>query len=88
MWDDWKEYFEPLFLSLGTKSLSIADLAFMATYSSMRATEAVDLKPFKNLTAWYQKLTQEIPNYKKADGKGAEEFGHYYKMKLKESEAG
>lgn len=54
----------------------------MATYSSMKATESVDLKPYPALTSWYERVKKEIPNYDEVDGKGAQEFGDYYKRML------
>ena len=64
--------------------MTIADLCFLATFSSVRASAVVCLEAYKELNAWFDKVSKEVPNYEKADGEGAKEFGDYYKNKLAE----
>ena len=66
----------------GTQDLTIADLAFLATFSSIRASEVVPLESYVDLNKWFEKVVKAVPNYEKANGVGAREFGGYYKDKL------
>ena len=65
--------------------MTIADLAFVATYSAIKVSEVAALDSFPELNTWFEKLIKEIPNYEKANGEGALEFGQYYKNKLAET---
>ena len=68
----------------GTSQMTIADLSLLATYSSIRAAGdigGVKLSNYANIEAWYQKCIKLVPNYEKANGAGATEFGEYYKAK-------
>lgn len=66
----------------GTDCLTVADLSLVATYSSIVATECIDLSEYKNANAWLEKCKGLIPNYEKANGEGAAKFGAFYKSKL------
>merc|ERR1711872_869272 len=65
----------------GTDSITIADLALLATYSTMKAAELadLDLASFPNTVAWYEKCVKLVPNYEKANGEGCAAFGGFYK---------
>ncbi len=66
----------------GTDHLTLADLAWAATYSTAKAAGNIDLTAYPDLNAWYEKVTAEIKNYEKADGVGAAAFGEFYRSKL------
>ena len=64
----------------GTDHLTLADLAYLATTSTLVATGMIaDLPP--ELDQWYNKCKSLIPDYEKANGLGAEEFGQGFKNK-------
>jgi len=67
----------------GTDSITVADLALLATYSTMKAAALaeVDLTAFPNTEAWAEKCIKLVPNYEKANGEGATAFGEFYKSK-------
>jgi glutathione S-transferase len=65
----------------GTTQLTIADVALVATYSTIKETGAVDLSEYKDAEAWFTKCTALIPNYEKANGEGAAAFGAWFKSK-------
>ncbi|CAB4055392.1 GST [Lepeophtheirus salmonis] len=68
----------------GTEEMTIADIAWVATYSSIKEADVIDLVPYKELDAWFTKCVALIPNYETCNGKGAKGFGDFYKSKRKE----
>jgi len=68
----------------GTNEMTIADIALIATYSTIKATGGVggiDFSDYPNIEAWYEKCIKLVPNYVKANGEGATAFGGWYKSK-------
>jgi len=65
----------------GTDHLTVADLAFVATYATIEACGNFDLTPYAETNAWFEKMKKEIPNYEKANGEGAAGFGGWFKSK-------
>ena len=63
--------------------MTLADLAFAATYATMKSCGHVDLSPFVELNAWFDKVSKEIPNFNAANTEGADAFGKWYKSKAK-----
>ena len=63
----------------GTTKLTVADISFLATYSSAVATENFDLAPYVETNAWFEKVKSAIPNYEKANAEGAALFGGLFK---------
>ena len=63
----------------GTDHLTLADLSYLATTSTLVACGITDLPP--ELDQWYQKVKALVPEYEKANGAGAEEFGTGFKNK-------
>ena len=61
-----------------TDHLTLADLSYLATTSTLVATGIAELP--KELNEWYLKVKAMIPEYEKANG-GAEEFGEMFKKK-------
>ena len=43
----------------------------------------MDRSEFKELNAWYEKVSKEIPNFDKVNVEGANVFGDFYKNKTK-----
>ncbi|TRY66937.1 hypothetical protein TCAL_07652 [Tigriopus californicus] len=66
----------------GTDSLTLADLAFIASFSTLVETGSFDVSGFAELNAWFEKVKGEIKNYEKANGAGATAMGQWYKSKL------
>ena len=68
----------------GTNQMTLADISLLATYSTIRAAGGiggVDVSTYPKIEAWYKKCIKLVPNYEKANGEGATEFGEYYKAK-------
>ncbi|CAB4055393.1 GST [Lepeophtheirus salmonis] len=67
----------------GTEEMTIADIAWVATYSSIKEADLVDLLPYKELEAWFTKCVALIPNYETCNGKGVKAMGDFYRSKTK-----
>jgi len=65
----------------GTDHMTLADISLLATYTTIKATEYIDLSEYKNAEAWLEKCKALIPNYEKANGEGAAQFGDWFKTK-------
>ncbi len=88
--------FRPTGFSSGTTHPTLSDLSLLSTYSSVRATGAVDAaSEYPALNAWFMRAKAAVPNYKEAgapncrsDGAGiatgAEEFGRDFKRGMAE----
>ena len=59
--------------------MTLADLSFVATYSTLRATGSVDTRKFAFNEAWFKRCQQQIPDYHEACGRGADVFGDFYR---------
>ena len=59
-------------------SMTIADVDFMATYSTLEACNFINLAPYKNLKIWADRMKQQIPKYADNCGKGAAAFGEWF----------
>ena len=79
-----EDFIKPTGYVAGTDHLTVADLAFAGTFSSVLSTGAFDVSAFEATAAWFDKVKGEIPNYEKANGEGAGIFGGWYKSKLAE----
>lgn len=69
----------------GTDHLTLADVAFVATYSTVKAQELMDHSKYPNLEKWFEKIIEDIPNYEIANGEGAKSYGALCAPKLKEA---
>nr|ACO15541.1 Glutathione S-transferase 1-1 [Caligus clemensi] len=65
----------------GTDHMTIADICWVATYSTIKAAGFMQLEEYKELEAWFTKCVSLIPNYDKANGDGVKAFGEFYKSK-------
>jgi len=65
----------------GNDVMTIADLACVATYSTLKAVGVADLTKYPEAENWFQRCQEAIPNYQEANGKGAEDLGTWYKSK-------
>lgn len=61
----------------GTDRLTLADISFVSTYSSVRAlgNDIVNWSNYPELEAWFDRAVREIPNYEAACGEGASQYG-------------
>ena len=61
----------------GTDRLTLADISFVSTYSSVRAlgNDIVNWSNYSELEAWFDRAVREIPNYEAACGEGASQYG-------------
>merc|ERR1711936_345767 len=70
----------------GTAKMTLADLCFLATLSSVSAAGMVDFeKDYPELKSYCEKLEKEVPNYMKANGEGANKFGAFGGENLKKA---
>ena len=59
-------------------SMTIADVDFISTVSTLEACNFVDLSQYKNIKKWSKSIKQSIPKYYENCGKGAETFGKWF----------
>ena len=59
-------------------SMTLADVDFLSTYSTLEACNFINLAPYKNLQLWADRMKQQIPKYAENCGKGAEDFGAWF----------
>jgi len=64
-------------------TMTVADIDFMSTMSTLEACGFMDLSPYKNLNAWSAKMKRIITNYEENCGKGAEVFGQWFNASYK-----
>uniref|UniRef100_A0A0K2U3Y6 Glutathione S-transferase 1 n=1 Tax=Lepeophtheirus salmonis TaxID=72036 RepID=A0A0K2U3Y6_LEPSM len=64
-----------------TEYITIADISFLATYSTIKACDIISLHNYKDLNDWAQRCSLLIPNYDQINQKGASKFGELYKEK-------
>ena len=64
-------------------SMTIADVDFLATMSTLEACNFVDLTPYKSAKVWSQNMKNQIPNYAECCGKGAASFGEWFNASYK-----
>jgi glutathione S-transferase len=68
--------------------LTLADIAFVSTFSTIVASEAFDLSAYNpELNEWFEKCKALIPNFDKANDEGAVAFGGWYKSKVAASKS-
>jgi glutathione S-transferase len=63
----------------GTAEMTLADIALVATFSTIKACGVTDLSKYANTEKWLAKCEGLIPNYAKANGEGAEAMGGWFK---------
>ena len=59
-------------------SMTLADIDFLASYSSLEACAFVSLAPYKALKTWATAIRQQVPKYQDNCGKGAAVFGDWF----------
>ena len=64
-------------------TMTVADIDFMSTMSTLEACSFMDLSPYKKLLAWSEKMKLQIPNYKENCDKGVQQFGAWFKSSYK-----
>jgi len=68
-------------------SMTLADVDFMSTYSTLEACNFINLDCFKNLKMWADRMKQQIPKYSENCGKGAEAFGNWFNSNFDRKQA-
>ena len=63
--------------------MTLADLAFAASYATMKSVDHLDKSMYSELNAWFDKVSKEVPNFDKVNTAGADIFGGFYKSKAK-----
>ena len=59
-------------------TMSLADIDFMSTVSTLEACNFIDLSPYKNLQRWTVRMKEQIPDYETNCGEGARQFGEWF----------
>eukprot|EP00091_Calanus_sinicus_P004307 TRINITY_DN14559_c0_g1_i2.p1 TRINITY_DN14559_c0_g1~~TRINITY_DN14559_c0_g1_i2.p1 ORF type:complete len:190 (-),score=46.77 TRINITY_DN14559_c0_g1_i2:286-855(-) len=59
-------------------SMSIADVDFMSTLSTLEACSFLDLSQYKNVKKWSKQMKKTIPNFSENCEKGALAFGKWF----------
>ena len=77
------DFIKPTGYVAGTSHITVADLAFLATYSTIVAVGHFDLAPYSEVNAWFEKVQSEVPNYAKCNAEGAAIFGGLYEKATK-----
>ena len=73
------DFVKPTGYVAGTDHMTLADISFLATYSTVKATGYFDLEKYEELNAWFEKIKGEVPDYENANGQGATDFGSWFK---------
>jgi len=73
------DFVKPTGYVAGTDHMTLADISFLATYSTVKATGYFDLEKYEDLNAWFEKIKGEVPEYESANGQGATDFGSWFK---------
>ena len=66
----------------GTESMTIADIACLASVSTFMATGHFDLSGYEKVNAWFDKMKGLVQNYEKSNGAGATAFGEWFKKSV------
>jgi len=75
------DFVKPTGWVAGNDCLTLADIAFAATYGTAKATEKFDLEPYTELNAWYEKVKGAIKNHDKINQVGLNDFAGFVKSK-------
>ncbi len=67
----------------GTDHITLADLSCLASFSTMIEMDGMDVGPFPELRAWFNRVKGEVKNYEKANGAGAKMYGEYFGALIK-----
>lgn len=67
----------------GTKHLTVADFALVASVSSYVAAGFFTSEKFPVMTAWLQKCKESIQGYQELNGEGASKLGQVIQSKIK-----
>ena len=78
-----EDFLKPTGFVAGSESMTIADISYVATYSTMAQTKDVylNLDDYPNAKAWVAKMQTLIPNYEKTCGEGAKVFGEAFRSR-------
>ncbi len=78
-----RDFIKPTGWVAGTADPTLADFAFLSTYTSLEGTGDyfVDLKNFPEIKEWAEKVKQLVPNYEKANGEGATMFKKFFESR-------
>ena len=66
-------------------SMTIADIAFLSTMSTLEACNILSLHPYKKIRMWLENMRKQVPNYKNNCQKGADEFGKRFQERYEKS---
>ena len=77
-----QDFVKPTGYIAETNYLTVADLAFLATFSTIESTCHFDLSAYPNVNAWFAKVKNQVPNYEHACGKGATLFGDLFRKAM------
>ena len=74
-----EDYVTPTGFVARSKDLTVADLAILSNYTTLRACGVIPTKDYPKVEAWAERCQKLVKNYEKANGKGAEGLGQIVK---------
>ncbi len=66
----------------GTGIPTLADTSLLSVVSNLFVMDFVDLSPFPELAAWFDKMKVAVPNYEEANGVGLKQFQDMINSKI------
>ena len=66
-------------------SMTIADIAFLSTMTTLEACNILSLHPYKKIRMWLENMRKQVPNYENNCQKGADEFGKRFRERYEVS---
>jgi glutathione S-transferase len=75
---DWfTNMIKPTGYAASTPHVTLADLTFMATISTLKAMGNIDLTPYEEINDWYGRVKRQVPNFNRSCQSGADAFASY-----------
>ena len=78
-----QHFLKPTGFIAETKEVSLADLACLATYSTIETSKNVfvNLDDYPDVAAWAGRVKALVPNYEEANGKGVKVFEEFLRTR-------
>ena len=67
----------------GSANFTVADISLFSSYTTLVASAAFDVSPFKNLAAWCERMKKLLPCHEKVNTEGAKVMGQWIKDNYK-----
>ena len=77
-----EEYVKPTGFVANSKEMTVADLAVLANYTTLKECDLLPEESYPYVDAWEKGCKNLVKNYEKTNGKGAEALGVRFKEAL------